>query len=54
MVPATSNSQVSFQSEEKYGGHKYTFADTGLDAGELRERMHDYQEYFDVPDEALP
>lgn len=40
--------------QEKYGGHKYTFADTGLDAGELRERMHPYQEYFDIPDEALP
>jgi hypothetical protein len=40
--------------QEKYGGHKYTFADTGLDAGELRVRMRPYQEYFDVPDEALP
>jgi hypothetical protein len=40
--------------QEKYGGHAYTFADTGLDAGELRERMRPYQEYFDVPDEALP
>lgn len=40
--------------QEKYGGHAYTFADTGLDAAELRERMRPYQEYFDVPDEALP
>ena len=40
--------------QEKYGGHAYTFADTGLDAEELRERMRPYQEYFGVPDEALP
>jgi hypothetical protein len=40
--------------QEKHGGHHYTFADTGLDEGELRERMRPYQEYFDVPDETLP
>jgi hypothetical protein len=40
--------------QEKHGGHAYTFADTGLDAGALRERMRPYQEFFDVPDEALP
>jgi hypothetical protein len=40
--------------QEKYGGHRYSFADTGLDAGALRERMRPYQEFFDVPDEALP
>jgi hypothetical protein len=40
--------------QEKHGGHAYTFADTGLDAGMLRERMRPYQEFFDVPDEALP
>jgi hypothetical protein len=39
---------------EKYGGHSYSFADTGLDAGALRERMRPYQEYFSVPDEKLP
>jgi hypothetical protein len=32
----------------------YTFAETGLDAGELRERARRYQEYFDVPSEPLP
>ena len=36
------------------GGSRYTFADTGLDAGELRERSRDYQEFFGVPDEPLP
>jgi hypothetical protein len=40
--------------QEKYGGHRYTFDDTGLDAGDLRERMRPYQEYFDIPNEALP
>jgi hypothetical protein len=40
--------------QEKHGGHSYSFADTGLDAGALRERTRSYQEFFDVPDEALP
>jgi hypothetical protein len=35
------------------GGSRYTFADTGLDAGELRERGRAYQEYFDVPSEPV-
>jgi len=34
-----------------HGTHRYSFADTGLDAGELRERSRRYQEYFDVPSE---
>ncbi len=40
--------------QEKHGGHAYRFADTGLDAGALRERMRPYQEYFCVPEEPLP
>jgi hypothetical protein len=40
--------------QEKRGGHAYTFADTGLDAVTLRDRMRGYKEYFDVPDEPLP
>jgi Sulfotransferase family len=39
---------------EKHGGHSYSFAETGLDAGTLRERMRPYQEFFGVPDEKLP
>jgi hypothetical protein len=39
---------------DKHGRHRYRFADTGLDAGELRERARRYQSYFDVPSEALP
>jgi hypothetical protein len=35
------------------GGSRYTFADTGLDADELRERTRAYQDYFDVPSEPL-
>ena len=40
--------------QEKHGGHRYRFADTGLVEGALRERMRAYQEYFDVPEEPLP
>jgi hypothetical protein len=36
---------------DSHGTHSYSFADTGLDAGELRERARRYQEYFDVPSE---
>ena len=36
---------------DKHGRHEYTFAATGLDAGEIRERARRYQEYFDVPSE---
>lgn len=35
------------------GGNRYTWADTGLDADELRERFRAYQERFDVPSETL-
>jgi hypothetical protein len=38
---------------DRYGNHVYTFAETGLDAGALRERARRYQEYFDVPSEPL-
>jgi hypothetical protein len=40
--------------QDKYGGHRYTFADTELDEGALRERTRRYQEYFGVPNERLP
>jgi len=36
---------------DKHGRHEYTFAATGLDAGEIRERARRYQDYFDVPSE---
>jgi hypothetical protein len=40
--------------QEKHGGHSYSFADTGLDSGLLRERTRAYQEFFDIPEEVLP
>jgi hypothetical protein len=40
--------------QEKHGGHSYSFAETGLDAGLLRERTRAYKEFFDIPEEALP
>ncbi|OMB92312.1 sulfotransferase [Mycobacterium colombiense] len=39
--------------QDQHGGHRYTFAATGLDAGEWRDRARRYQEYFDVPSERL-
>jgi hypothetical protein len=38
---------------DAHGSHQYSFADTGLDAGELRERSRSYQDYFDVPSEPI-
>jgi len=40
--------------QEKHGGHRYSFAETGLDANLLRERTRAYQEFFDIPEETLP
>src|SRR5262245_14059561 len=40
--------------QDEGGKHRYTWADTELDEGELRERAARYQEFFDVPDEVLP
>jgi hypothetical protein len=40
--------------QDKYGTHRYKFADTGLDEGEMRERARRYQEHFGVPSEQLP
>ena len=36
------------------GIHRYTWADTGLDAGHWREKAQRYQQHFDVPTEQLP
>ena len=44
---------LATQPAHEHGGHHYTFAQTGLDETELRERTSRYQEYFDVPDEPL-
>lgn len=39
--------------KDKHGGHRYTFAATGLDPQEWREKARPYQEFFDVPSEPL-
>jgi hypothetical protein len=38
---------------DRHGRHDYRFADTGLDAGALRERARRYQQYFDVRSERV-
>ncbi len=38
---------------EKHGGHNYTFADTGLDENEWRERTRAYEEHFGVQSEPV-
>ena len=55
LTPSTEQRMRCFladHSQPEGGGHRYSFADTGLDAGEIRERSRRYQEYFDVPSEA--
>ncbi|MDG5485390.1 sulfotransferase family protein [Mycolicibacterium gadium] len=44
---------LAAQPAHEHGGHHYTFAQTGLNENELRERTARYQEYFGVPDEQL-
>jgi hypothetical protein len=36
------------------GGGRYSWADTGLDAGPIREQVNAYQQRYDVPTEPLP
>jgi Sulfotransferase family len=56
LTPETEGRMRAFHDQnpqDKHGGHRYTFAATGLDEGELRERARRYQDYFNVPSEAL-
>jgi len=39
---------------DRHGGHRYTFAATGLEEAELRDRTSAYQSFFEVPIEPLP
>jgi Sulfotransferase family len=39
--------------QDEAGRHAYSFAETGLDEGPLREQARRYQDYFDVPSESL-
>jgi soluble cytochrome b562 len=50
-VEARMRAFLAANPQGKHGGHRYRFADTGLDTGALRERARRYQEYFDVPSE---
>lgn len=38
--------------QRKYGTHRYTASQFGLDAGEIRERFEPYRRRFDVPEES--
>ena len=51
LTPEVEERMLAFLDEnpaDKHGAHRYTFEDTGLDAGEVRERARRYVEYFDV------
>ena len=37
--------------KDAFGAHRYSLADTGLDAAEERGRFGPYQRRYDVPDE---
>jgi hypothetical protein len=39
---------IAANPSDKHGGHKHSFADTGLDLAAERARVRDYQEYFGV------
>jgi hypothetical protein len=45
---------LAVNGQEERGTHSYSWADTGLDEGEWRERTKRYQEHFGVPSERLP
>ena len=56
LTPAAEARMRAFLAEnpqDKHGRHEYTFADTGLDEGALRERARRYQQYFDVASEKV-
>jgi hypothetical protein len=56
LTNATEGKMRAFLAEhgqDEHGGHRYSFADTELDVGALRERTRRYQDYFAVPDEPL-
>lgn len=54
LTPEALDNMKSFlaaNSQEAHGKHRYSWEDTGLDAGEVRERVRAYEELFDVPRE---
>jgi hypothetical protein len=50
-VDAAMRAFLADHGREKHGVHRYSFADTGLVEGEIRERAQRYVDYFDVPRE---
>ncbi len=38
---------------DKHGKHVYSFADTGMDEGQVRKLFANYQSYFDIPFESV-
>jgi hypothetical protein len=50
-IEARMHAFLETHSREAHGSHEYTFADTGLDEGEVRARAADYVERFEVPSE---
>ncbi len=56
LTPAAENAMRAFYADHPHegpGSHHYTFADTGLDEQEWRERARPYQEFFGVESERL-
>lgn len=51
-VEARMRAFLADNAQDKHGTHRYSFADTGLDAGTILEGSRRYREYFDVPTEA--
>ena len=43
---------LAANAQDKHGPHRYSLADTGLDAGSILEQTRRYREYFDVPAES--
>jgi len=53
---AAATSMQSFLDDnpaDKHGKHFYSFADTGMDEGQVRAMFHGYQSYFDISNEAV-
>jgi hypothetical protein len=56
LTDAAAAAMQSFLDEhpaDKHGTHFYSFADTGMDEGEVRKLYHGYQSHFDIPSEAV-
>lgn len=50
-VEARMRTFLAANAQDKHGPHRYSLADTGLEAGSILEQTRRYREYFDVPAE---